>query len=106
MFCRDQMGPPLSAPPCASVMAAEALVAFSQGAGAKRRTPSSPPSVSPPAEAQPDHRPPAVAPIILAAEGVVVRTNIGKADYPQDGRPTKRSILGVIYSKPFLVLET
>jgi len=91
------MGPPLSAPPRASVTAAEALVAFSQGAGTKLRAPSSRPSVSPPAaEAhQFDHRPPAAAPVILAAEGVVVQANIGKADYPQDCRPTKRSILGV-----------
>ena len=90
------MRPPLFAPPRASVTAAEALVAFSQGAGAKLRAPSSPPSVSPPAaEAhQFDHRPPAAAPMILAAEGVVVQANIGRADYPQDGRPTKRGILG------------
>lgn len=68
---------------------------FSQGAGAKRRTPSSPPSVRRPAEAQLDHLSQAAVPNILAAEGVVVQTNIGKADYPQNGRPTKRSILGV-----------
>ena len=61
---------------------------FSQGAGAllQRRTDS-----SPPAEVHPDHRPPAAAPIILAAEGVAVQTNIGKAHYPQSGLPTERT---------------
>ena len=59
LSARDQTALPLSAPPRASVVAAEALVVFSQGAGAslQRRTHS-----SPPAEAHPDHRPPAAAP--------------------------------------------
>lgn len=67
---------------------------FSQGAGAllQRRTDS-----SPPAEVHPDHRPPAAAPIILAAEGVAVQTNIGKAHYPQSGLPTERTPKQTLY---------
>ena len=83
----------LSAPPRASVVAAEALVVFSQGAGSlQRRTDS-----SPPAEVHPDHRPPAAAPIILAAEGVAVQTNIGKAHYPQSGLHTERTPKQTLY---------